>query len=654
MLIPQALPDPPRETSVVPFWFWNDDLDEAELLRQIADFEAHGVYGFVIHPRVGLPRDIGWMSDRMMHFMRLAVEEAQRRDMIVILYDEGMYPSGSSSGQVVATNPIFQCRCLSRVELDGPTPPPLAPDQTLTAIVTRANGKHVAVIDRPVDAYIRGLHYIGDGPAEDEPPAADILNPEAVATFIHLVYDRYYEALGDHFGTTIRAIFTDEPGLLGRCRERDVVPGTTGILAHVNRFLGYDFTPHLPALWYDDEPDAHHHREAYQRALDARLEETYYRRLHSWCEDHGIALTGHPAHGDEIGLQRYFHIPGQDLVWRWVLPGPTALEGAESTQAKCSASAALHLGRRRNTNECFGAYGHAFTWEEMKWLVDWCFVRGVNHLTPHAFYYSIRGPRRDERPPQVGPHSPWWNDYKAFADYCRLMCWLNTDSTQVCDVAILTDAINLPWSAAKVCFQHQRDFNYLELRHLWEDLEVLPHGADPAPRAAYAVPGAVTPDGIFIAGMHYRALIIDGPLTLPDRARPALEVLSSAGRLIHWTGEGGETPHAGLPAHALIEALDACAPPDLVAAPGEPDLRARHVIRDGVHTYILWNEGLSPLRTQITIATPGAATWVNPFTREQVAAETQRQTTDGTRRFTLELPPHTTDAIGALRLLRLT
>ena len=51
-------------STLVPFWFWNDELDERELLRQIADFEAHGVYGFVIHPRVGLPRDTGWMSEK--------------------------------------------------------------------------------------------------------------------------------------------------------------------------------------------------------------------------------------------------------------------------------------------------------------------------------------------------------------------------------------------------------------------------------------------------------------------------------------------------------------------------------------------------------------------------------------------------------------
>ena len=84
----------------MPFWFWNDDLDEDEIRRQIADFQDHGVHGFVIHPRVGLPRSLGWMSDTLLHFYDVAIHEAARRNMHVILYDEGMYPSGASAGQV--------------------------------------------------------------------------------------------------------------------------------------------------------------------------------------------------------------------------------------------------------------------------------------------------------------------------------------------------------------------------------------------------------------------------------------------------------------------------------------------------------------------------------------------------------------------------
>src|ERR1039458_5729072 len=108
--ITPGLPSAPREFSLMPFWFWNDDLAVAEIVRQIADFEQHGVYGFVIHPRVGLPRNIGWMSNAMLDFMDVAIEEARRRDMRVMLYDEGMYPSASASGQLVASNPDFACR----------------------------------------------------------------------------------------------------------------------------------------------------------------------------------------------------------------------------------------------------------------------------------------------------------------------------------------------------------------------------------------------------------------------------------------------------------------------------------------------------------------------------------------------------------------
>ena len=40
--------DPPREFGIFPFWFWNDDLEDGELLRQIAEFHAKGFGGFLI------------------------------------------------------------------------------------------------------------------------------------------------------------------------------------------------------------------------------------------------------------------------------------------------------------------------------------------------------------------------------------------------------------------------------------------------------------------------------------------------------------------------------------------------------------------------------------------------------------------------------
>jgi len=587
-MIPADLTHPPVEFSVIPFWFWNDVLEADEILRQIDDFQQHGVDGFVIHPRVGLPRDLGWMSSGLLGFYKVAIEAARHRRMVVMLYDEGMYPSGSASGQVVAANPDFACRCLAKVDLPSGGMPTLKPGDNLVAILKRQDGSRMAVIDRPANSVIRGLHYIGDGPEEEEPPAADILNPQAVATFIHLVYDRFAEHFNAYFQDPIIAIFTDEPGLLGRSRETGIVPGTTGILEQVNRILGYDFTSHLPALWYEDEPEAARYRRDYDRAVSLRLEETYYQPLSDWCVQHGLALTGHPAKGDDIGPLRYFHIPGQDLVWRWVLPDqPTALEGPESTQAKCSSSAMLHSGRRRNANECCGAYGQGMTWEEMNWLARWAFVRGVNLLIPHAFYYSVRGPRRDERPPDVGPHSSWWHCFSEYALACRRLSWINTDSQPVCHLAILGQSDYLPWRAAKQCFCHQYDFTYVEERDLLEN--------------AYVDDG-----GIRLAGMKYLALITE--YVPPAEVNRVLEPLSTAGRVLRYAAED--------PVENLLAWLVRYVPSDVGVTPKSPALRVRQLVKGQQHYIMLFNEEQTPLDFTLDIEIGGSWLWFDTVTSQ--------------------------------------
>ena len=637
--LPREWAEPPAEFSQAPFWFWNDALDEGEIARQMADFRAHGVYAFVIHARAGLPRSIGWLSDAMIRYMRFAIEEAARRRMWVILYDEGMYPSGSSSGQVVAENSAYRTRALFAVDLDEARPGTevrgirigsdgkveLREGQNLVAEVRRKkNGHRIAVVDRAASkgrSVIRGLHFLEDDPPrranhrevrENSPPGADILNPEAVECFIRLVYQRYYDEFGGHFGKTVRAIFTDEPSLLARGAERGAVAGTTGIIEHVNSFLGYDFTEHLPALWYGDEPDASKRRADYNRALRARLEETFYQPISRWCERHGVALTGHPAGPGDIGQLRYFQMPGQDIVWRYIEPGKaSALEGGQSTQGKCASSAMIHLGRRRNANECCGAYGHNFTFEEMKWLTGWLVVRGCNLLIPHAFYYSVRGPRIDERPPDVGPNNTWWGQYKPFADACRRLCWLNTDSRHVCEVAILGLNDSLPWRAAKVCFENQIDFNYLEARHLWEDAQV-------------------DSDGIRIAGMHYKALIVE--VEAPEKAKAAVKKLEKAGRVIRWAEMQDEAEG--------LSRLNKLVTADVRLTPAARGVRARHVVKGGADYYILFNEGQEAASFRLETAAKGRRRLLDPETLEQRAVE---------RDARLSMKPHELAVVAELR-----
>jgi hypothetical protein len=579
--------DPPHEFSVMPFWFWNDTLKDNEIIHQIDDFEAHGVYGFVIHPRIGLPSNIKWLSPEMIHAMDIAISEAAKRNMHVILYDEGMYPSGSSSGQVVEKNPAHAARGLAKIDLKKGEEPILTEGMKLVTIANRPDGSRVAIVEKPSGGVIRGLHYKGEEnarPGEETPPAGDILNPEAVTSFINLVYEKYATAFGKYFGNTILGIFTDEPSTMGRNSARGMVPGNASLLPQIKGILGYDITPFLTDLWYNDNPDSKMHRNDYNRAINICLEENYYKRLGNWCQLHKTSLMGHPAGSMDIGAEKYFQIPGQDLVWRYVEPGPTALNGQNSTMAKCASSAMLHLQYRRNLNELYGAYGHNLTYDEMVWLADWCFVRGQNLLIPHAFFYSIRGPRYEERPPDVGPNSAWWSGYKQYADACRRLSWLNSDSRQVCDIAIFSDEAFLPDKPAKVLFQHQRDFNYLEVRHLGNE-------------------ASISSKGVIIAGMNYKALIIDTISYLPDNAVSLLKKLAKNKHLIINAASKYASWFKGALVYTtyddLINAVNKLTVADIYLTQPSENIRYRHVKKEGDDYYILFNEEATDVNTGI-------------------------------------------------------
>lgn len=207
----------------------------------------------------------------------------------------------------------------------------------------------------------------------------------ATRKFIQITYERYYEWVGKYFGNTITAMFTDEPDILGRGHRKGLQPWTSAFLeAYIEEGSKES---DLPLLWLEGE-DFSRIRRTYRKAVQKkRLISSYYKPLSEWCELHGIALTGHPAGSEDIGLlELFFHIPGQDVVWRWVAPEDgKALEGQHSTAAKCSSDSARHRKRRRNLNEVFGVCGKGGGWNlsagDIKWYMDWLFVRGVNLLS---------------------------------------------------------------------------------------------------------------------------------------------------------------------------------------------------------------------------------------------------------------------------------
>ena len=134
---------------------------------------------------------------------RFIVKCADALGMKIVLYDEGMYPSGSAHGMVVAQNPDYASKGI-RLS-DRP--------EGGEVIAAFADGTYL--VYGFTGGTIRGIHFGEDDGEAGAPKSADILNPDAVEAFIRLTHDRYYEELKEYFGNIVIAFFTDEPCALG-------------------------------------------------------------------------------------------------------------------------------------------------------------------------------------------------------------------------------------------------------------------------------------------------------------------------------------------------------------------------------------------------------------------------------------------------------
>lgn len=658
--------NPPREHCQYAFWFWNGELTEAGIREQIEWMDNHGMYGFCIHARMGLSETVGYMTDRWLELARFAVEEAERRDMGVYLYDEGMYPSGSAHGEVVKGHPELASQGLRMETAEAAGPGAIAlpfetgEGESLAALVLAkpSDGDYNAesaraveldgsgrvpvpagewtlygFIQTPSGGVIRGVHWDEEDNKPGAPPSADLLNPAATARFIEKTHQCYYNALAPHFGKTVLGIFTDEPSILGRRSKRGLRPWTIGFLGQINDILGYDFTPMLPLLWLD-APDglARAARQDFEFAVAETLNEHYYRPISEWCEAHGVALTGHPSGGGEMRPQVYFHQPGQDVVWRWVLPGETALEGEQSTVGKSASSMAVHLERPIVINECFGAFGWQLTMDEMKWLSDWLFVRGANRLFPHAVYYSVEGARIYERPPDVAWNNLWAEHYGLFTQYTNRLSWLMAGGVPVADTAILCLPGHTPWRAARVLFENQRDFYYLDDSLLDSVKQVR--------------------DRIHIGSASYNTLVLDGIHYLPGDVAAKLRELWRKGlTIIALDSELGPNPRLSdseggdsnppfiqtADEGAFLREIEKHTRADIQCDPPAPDLRYTHRVKDGVHLYLMTNEGNESIETTVTFAQKSVPELWDAETGETGPAPGRLD--DGKFRLPLTLPP---------------
>ena len=103
--------NPPREYSTGPLWVWNDMLTEQQIRDTMRDLAGQKVKQVWVHPRPGLMTP--YLSKDWFRLWKVALNEAERLDMNVWIYDENSYPSGFAGGWVPELMPESRGRGLT-------------------------------------------------------------------------------------------------------------------------------------------------------------------------------------------------------------------------------------------------------------------------------------------------------------------------------------------------------------------------------------------------------------------------------------------------------------------------------------------------------------------------------------------------------------
>ena len=372
-----ALAPPPEPashpTAPLAMWALTGTLESANVERQLDTYNRAG-WGVVLYPRWGL--ELEYLGEAWFERIRFIVEQAAARKMEVWLYDEFCWPSGHAKGLVTEDRKDLAAQFLE-VEPDGRS--------------------------RLVDV----------------PESANLLLREATERFLQVTHDRYAAAIGEYFGTCVRAIFTDEPSLAAQHQGRGKAISWRFIWSKtLDAALGNDFRQRIAkagdlAKWSG--------WSEYWAAYTNVFHESWVAPIAEWCQDHNIALTGHFLGEGSLGSQVAYNgslhrqqsglgIPGIDEI--------STRSDPQKCEALTLASMAEFPGRERMV-EVYALGPPFMKLDTMRNMVDLCSACGVDRYVMAICPYDLRGGiYKREYLGIHGPQQPWFEQYaRVFADY---------------------------------------------------------------------------------------------------------------------------------------------------------------------------------------------------------------------------------------------
>ena len=414
--------DPPRQYATAPLWVWNDMLTDEQIRGTMRDLAGQKVMQVFVHPRPGLMTP--YLSDEWFRLWKVALDEAEKLDMNVWIYDENSYPSGFAGGHVPELMPESRGRGL--VFRDEQQTPRIGPDTVAVYQVTPDALENITPKLRGGETVPEGRYVVAsvvrakNSPWHGDRCYVDLMYPGVTEKFLEVTLDAYKKNIGDQFGRRVLGAFTDEPNV----RPAGGLPWTDNLPAEFQKRWGYDLLEHLPSLIRPVGNWKQVRHDYFQVVLDQFIEH-WAKPYYNWCDKNGIAFTGHYwdhewpnciGVTDNMAMSAWQHMPGIDCLMNQYREDTHAQFGnvrfVKEVQSLCN-----QLGRERFLCEVYGAGGWDLRFEDMKRIADWLGVLGVNLFDEHLSYVTLRGARKADHPQSFSYHEPWWDSYHVMAQY---------------------------------------------------------------------------------------------------------------------------------------------------------------------------------------------------------------------------------------------
>jgi hypothetical protein len=406
---------------------WNFNLvtlNEKDVISGIQEMARLNYGGFFIEaggrpqPGQGIP----FLSDDYFRFYKIAIEEAKKQGLELILYDDYAFPTGTAGGQMAAKYPQYIAKNLNMAEKNftGPTPAELSIPQGIYVGAVLMNRDTFELVDvstrkqqdRIACAIPKGnwklmAFYLTEGKAR----VVDYLDEKAMNAFISLTYEKYQQNFGSEFGKLITQTFYDEPSMHHADRM-----WTPEFNANFEKRYGYSPMKYYPALWYDIGPETAAARNALFGFRAQLYADNFIKRLDDWCVAHHLQFGGHldqeeplnpiPLNGDLMKVFEHQTLPTVDDIW-WY--------GRSNPAYKIVTSAAFNFDHPIIRAETYAAYRGLTDKIAYQVAMDQ-YAMGINYQIPAR---------------TVQPKRPELNDYVGRLSY------LLQHGRHVSDIAVL-------------------------------------------------------------------------------------------------------------------------------------------------------------------------------------------------------------------------